>query len=549
MRFNGLDQYAESDGGISSLGTIGAPYSISTWVKIAPGETDGNIVHLSDNQNGYGWCIPFLAVDGGKFSAISFDGQMITAIQSDTPSTDAWHHVVTTWNSPNGLKLYVDGVLKATTPQASFAAANSPVYLHLARGVTGCVGDKGFLDATIDDTKVYNKELSQSQISALYTSNIDTVAKIDVTTHSGLSGDFYAGDNFETYVSSAVDQTIDFNPADEVIGTSRAGQPDNFTARWTGYITPQYSENYTFTTNSDDGVRLYINNQLIIDDWTAHGPALDSNSLSLIAGHHYPIKLEYQELGGGAVIQLFWNSLSVPQEIIPSSSLSYGSSKTTVVNDSRNSRITDGLVGLWSFDGKDISWFGGTSYAIDRGNNPTHDGTLVDISQSSVTPGKIGQALLFNGSTSCVTTQLQMNDLSHFTLSGWVNLQNINPQGFFGQNDTIEFGFDGDGNLRGWAAGGSGVDWPASALKLNIWHHVAFVGDGTHEILYVDGQSVATAPFTTSNYGNSTYYFNIGGCGIWGAAGDYFDGKIDDVRAYTRALSADEINQLYRIAK
>lgn len=82
---------------------------------------------------------------------------------------------------------------------------------------------------------------------------------------------------------------------------------DNFSARWTGTFTVPADGAYAFRTNSDDGVRLWVNNTLVIDNWTAHAPTYDySPAVVLGAGYRYDIKLEWQEFGGGAVMQLDW---------------------------------------------------------------------------------------------------------------------------------------------------------------------------------------------------------------------------------------------------
>ena len=64
-----------------------------------------------------------------------------------------------------------------------------------------------------------------------------------------------------------VDPQINFNWSNgNTPGTGGLGAV-NYSVRWTGQIQPTYSENYTFYLNSDDGSRLYINGQLIIDDY------------------------------------------------------------------------------------------------------------------------------------------------------------------------------------------------------------------------------------------------------------------------------------------
>lgn len=226
----------------------------------------------------------------------------------------------------------------------------------------------------------------------------------------------------------------------------------------------------------------------------------------------------------------------------------------TTVNASQDGKRYGGLVGLWSFDGSDMNWsdatdgtaldgspFGGTMYE--------HDGTLRFMTQKgSVAPGKIGQALSFDGSTSCVTTDLSLNMMTGFTLAGWIYPRSYaGGSGIFGQNDVAEFGFTSDGDLKGWTDPGGNV--VGSSVSLNHWHHVAFAADLTSEALYLDGAQVASQSLSTGGFGSSSYYFNIGGCGIWSASGDYFQGMIDDVRVYNRMLSDDEIHALYLAGK
>ncbi len=97
--------------------------------------------------------------------------------------------------------------------------------------------------------------------------------------------------------------------------------PDNFSIRWTGQVFAQFTETYTFYTQSDDGVRLYVNNVLIIDNWTDHGSTENSGTIALTAGVKYDIRLEYYERTGRAQIVLSWSSSSVSKQVISQTSL------------------------------------------------------------------------------------------------------------------------------------------------------------------------------------------------------------------------------------
>ena len=96
----------------------------------------------------------------------------------------------------------------------------------------------------------------------------------------------------------------------------------NFTASWTGSVQAQYNETYTFTTIADDGVRLWVNGQLLVDDWNTHSTlTTNSGSITLNAQQLYNIQLDYFQNTGNAVAQLLWSSPSTALAIIPQTQL------------------------------------------------------------------------------------------------------------------------------------------------------------------------------------------------------------------------------------
>ncbi len=114
-----------------------------------------------------------------------------------------------------------------------------------------------------------------------------------------------------------IDSTINFNWGDPGSPDPKVNV-DQFSARWVGVVEAQYSEPYVFTTNSDDGIRVWLNDVLIIDSWIDQSPTLHSSSaINLVAGQRYGVRVEYYENGGGAVAQLYWQSRSTPRQIIP----------------------------------------------------------------------------------------------------------------------------------------------------------------------------------------------------------------------------------------
>lgn len=96
---------------------------------------------------------------------------------------------------------------------------------------------------------------------------------------------------------------------------------DKFSARWTGQVAARYSETYNFHVVGDDGVRLWVDGQLIVNAWLDQGPTEHSGSITLEAGRKYDIRLEFYESGGGATARLLWSSRSQAKEVIPQARL------------------------------------------------------------------------------------------------------------------------------------------------------------------------------------------------------------------------------------
>jgi alpha-L-fucosidase len=128
-----------------------------------------------------------------------------------------------------------------------------------------------------------------------------------------------------------IDPMIDFNWV-----RNTPGYPiteDNFTAVWTGFIQPDFSEPYEFTAKADDGMRLYIDGNLIINHWETSNEGTDSEAMREQSGiqieskvvlekdKKYPIRIEYQEKVQNASITLMWESKSTEKCIIPQHNL------------------------------------------------------------------------------------------------------------------------------------------------------------------------------------------------------------------------------------
>jgi len=96
---------------------------------------------------------------------------------------------------------------------------------------------------------------------------------------------------------------------------------DNFSVRWDGFLKVNYTGRYTFYIISDDGVRFYLNDSLIIDEWQPQPATEFTGELNLRENQEYTIRIEYFEEGGGETMILGWESDSFPKSLIPSKNL------------------------------------------------------------------------------------------------------------------------------------------------------------------------------------------------------------------------------------
>jgi hypothetical protein len=157
----------------------------------------------------------------------------------------------------------------------------------------------------------------------------------------GLLGEYFANrDCAGAPKFTRVDSDIKF-----IWGTDSPGQGmpnENFSVRWTGQIQPRYSEPYVFCGNRDDGVRVWIDDRLIVDQWSAGDFApFASNPVTLTANRRYNIRVEYLQLQGPAKVDLRWKSPSQREETIPYACL-FRASAGQIGANTRDSDIQKG---------------------------------------------------------------------------------------------------------------------------------------------------------------------------------------------------------------
>jgi trimeric autotransporter adhesin len=208
--------------------------------------------------------------------------------------------------------LFSDGASLDVSSYVLWESSDTGVF-QISNGTISKGNGTAIAEGTSSITAVLNGIASSSSIVTVNNSLPPEIQKEGV----GLKAEYFA----DKYLTPAqlkghrIDRNVNFNWA---TGVAPLGVGDNFSVRWTGKIIAPNTENITFSTNSDDGVRLYVNNVLIINNWTEHAATVDTaSSIAVTAGQELDVKLEFFESGGFATIQLFWQSPLLPRQIIP----------------------------------------------------------------------------------------------------------------------------------------------------------------------------------------------------------------------------------------
>ncbi len=135
----------------------------------------------------------------------------------------------------------------------------------------------------------------------------------------GLKGEYYDDADFAVLKLTRTDPRIDFNwgagSPDPSIGA------DTFSIRWTGKVTPRYTQLYTFHVAVDDGVRLWVDGVPVIDSWLVQ-VGTRTGQVMLMAGRAHELRVDYYEGLNSGQISVAWSSASQSKEVIPASVLS-----------------------------------------------------------------------------------------------------------------------------------------------------------------------------------------------------------------------------------
>jgi hypothetical protein len=399
-------------------------------------------------------------------------------------------------------------------------------------------------------------------------------AYAEVATEWGGASDTYAGSNAVRFLSQ-----YNFGKFDFVVYTNKVGLNDGtawrlgnvfaggntiqkIAIKWGGTSTKTFlngiaSSAFGFDGDMNMGIRMGVGSTAI------------EVANTQLYGTIRNVKIWKKALTDAQLANLTSTDSAVSQSAVKKATVKQGNA-TTTINASQNTKLTDGLVGLWSFNGPDV-----TDKIYDRSGQGNNGYFIGGATSSAKTIGRVGQALSFNGTNQYINNIGGLSSYSFiqntavFSISSWIKLDNNTARqmivsstaataekGFFFAYETLGGAFGTKAIRFGIDKGVGGV--PAVDAKTNdniitdtLWHHVAVTGIGNSISFYVDGVQQSTTyitSFSALSSGDSSRNLTIAVANLATPA-LFFAGKIDEVRIYNRTLSDSEALQLYNLGR
>jgi fibronectin type 3 domain-containing protein len=312
--------YTTSDDGVRLY--INGQTVINNWTQHGAAENASAPITLIGGQS-YSLRMEYFENTGAAVAQLRWSSSQIA--KSLIPQFNLYSSIVPT--APKKLTA-TKGTAKVTlTWTAASGAKSYNIYRGTSAGGEGAkpfatgVTTASFVDSGLNTGATYYYQVTAVNAGGESFRSSEVSA---IPTGDGLLATYYSALNFTGIAVQRIDPQVNFNWQ---YGSPASGIPsDGFSAVWTGSLKPATTGRYTFYTTSDDGVRLYINGQLAINNWTDHGSTENASApISLVAGQIYALRLEYYDHTGSAVAQLRWSSSTVTKALIPQSVLFSGS--------------------------------------------------------------------------------------------------------------------------------------------------------------------------------------------------------------------------------
>lgn len=426
-----------------------------------------------------------------------------------------WHHVATI-ASGTDIRNYYDGVLVGTGGNATPSYGTSAYNVHIGGGgvfdVTG-----NWFNGNIDEVAIFDRAIPADRIAAHYA--------------AGKQG----GTLIQTVKPPLPVQVSSINAAFNTVVVAFSEGLDKASA--------ETAKNYVFSPGNIAAATAVLDatgTNVTLTTASALTPNVE-NTLTL---NGIKDQTGYATIVAGTTVKFTFKPVTYADNILLDQPLGYYRFEEASGSVAKNSG-TKGGDGAY-YTGDEPSPGAGGTPSSPKGapgpRPPTFAG--FDANNHSAT---------FDGVGEWVDTKNQfLNSLAAFSLEYWVSpadrANQGNRIGIVGQNDAIEYGFIDPNTIQIWTPGGGSLN-SAYSFPDKEWHHVATIASGRDIRNYYDGKLVATGGNATPSYGSSAYNVHIGGGGVFDVTGNWFNGNIDEVAIFDKAIPADRIAAHYKAGK
>ena len=610
LDFDGVNDYVD----VTSIGISGiASRTITGWVKIRAYGNDDGIWSMGIAGTAKDFSLELTATPG----VITFNGWNRDFDFTIPSNVYGWHHIAITYDG-SYVRAYVDGVELNSGNFTDLNTTDSGIEFGRSRG-------SSYSNTVIDEVRIYNRTLSADEVTRLYKlgrprlgvspKNLLTNGLLGHWTFDGLdmnatraldsTPNAYHGTLTGGPVSSLgkVGQALSFDGTNTVsipagIQLALSGGTEVTLAGWfkgsqiQSMIRLQNGGYIILTWNgaekslvSTDGITtgLDFGGQNLEDgEWHHVAMTWKKNTTNgwvnyvdgNIANQKDSADVNLPLLGAASYLGSHNGSsefmtgqlddIRIYNRALSSAEIKkiYDVTKGSVYNKTNKDRLTNGLVGHWTFDGPDMN----ATQALDSTANANH-GTLSGPTRAI---GKVGQALSFDGVDDYINagSDSSLDNLTTITISAWIYptgwgeatwgriLVKGNAAGgfFFLSNDATE-GVETLNFFQNFSTTDGYWRTPTSSMVLNKWQHVAVTYDrsstSNDPILYIDGVSKSVTEISGytpagSDLDDSAEDLYIGNTPDNSRT---FAGKIDEVRVYNRILTPEEISIIYNIGR
>ena len=576
-------------------------FSISGWIKsdlnntwqtwALAGSSNSDALFMQKRGTGQGFenSLRFLIYDGG----------IVIDMNSPEPLTiGEWFHFAATINGSVG-NLYINGANVVN----NVSYTHSKTYSNLTFGQRPITPSE-FFDGSLDQIRIFNTELTPLEVESLYREKIivcggqaDTLDILGdnscIATYqlngnaNDLSGNYSGTPTNVSYGVGEFDLAGVFNGSSSYIDTALNSSAvssssdftisawvniDNFTSSYSQILVDGSNASWSglgFSFQVTDTGLLRLN---LANNGSSAGVTLTSSAVLSLSTWYNVIAV----IDVGNEIRLYLNGVSVAN-----SSISSGARNTIgnwqIGRDTSGARWFDGSIDqvrifnkalsageittLYNETACDALACGGTTNTLDILSDGSCiaayplDGSPLDLSgnyngvQTDVTypQGYFDLAGSFNGTSSAINTGIQTssNDINSYsmwfkTTTGGLLFYKQSTGTTYGIREAVVDKVTGFLNLVAWGGSGNYVQ-SAIDYRDNQWHHIACIFNYPTKELYVDGQFIGS----NSSPEGTTPATNPLHIGSRDTAVYVFDGEIDQVRIFNKAISAGEVTTLY----